>query len=72
MKTALDAIIEDEYRQLEYWKRRKKDMEYWTPERVQETIDRLELSLKYSIKHRNEFRVQSAAWDVNFTAGEVS
>ena len=53
MKTALDAIIEDEYRQLEYWKRRKKDMEYWTPERVQETIDRLELSLKYSIKHRN-------------------
>jgi len=60
MKTAVDAIIEDEQKQLEYWKRRKKDMEYWTPERVQETIDRLELSLKYSIKHRNEFREEKS------------
>ena len=56
MKTALDAIIEDEQKQLEYWKQRKSDMEFWTPERVQETIDRLESSIHYSKKHRDENR----------------
>ena len=56
MKTALDAIIEDEQKQLEYWKQRKSDMEFWTPERVQETIDRLESSINLAIKHRSEFR----------------
>ena len=56
MKTALDAIIEEEQKQLEYWKQRKSDMEFWTPERVQETIDRLESSIHYSKKHRDENR----------------
>jgi hypothetical protein len=55
-RTALDAIIEEEEKQLAYWKQRKSDMEFWTPERVQETIDRLESSIHYSKKHRDENR----------------
>lgn len=61
MKTALDAMIEQDEKQLAYWieRKAKAEAEYWTPERMQETIDRLELSLHYSKKHRDEFRKKS-------------
>jgi len=57
-RTALDALIEQDEKNLAYWTERKAkvEAEYWTPERMQETIDRLELSLHYSRKHRDEFR----------------
>jgi len=57
-RTALDALIEQDEKNLAYWIERKEkaEAEYWTPERMQETIDRLELSLHYSRKHRDEFR----------------
>ena len=60
-RTALDALIEQDEKNLAYWIERKAkvEAEYWTPERMQETIDRLELSLHYSRKHRDEFRKKS-------------
>ena len=62
MKTALDAIIEQEEKQLAYWKGQlhtRKGDEFFTVERMQETIDSLEFSLHYSRKHRDEFRKKS-------------
>jgi len=57
-RTALDAIIEDEEKQLAYWlvRKAKAEAEYWTPERMQETIDRLKSSIHYNKKHRDENR----------------
>ena len=42
-RTALDALIEQDEKNLAYWIERKAkvEAEYWTPERMQETIDRL-------------------------------
>jgi hypothetical protein len=58
-RTALDALIEQDEKSLAYWIERlenNKQDKFWTTERMQKTIDSLKFSLKYSKKHREEFR----------------
>ena len=58
--TMLDVEIKKDEEALAYWQERKAEAERWTPERIQETIDRIELRLHYSRKHREIFRAKKA------------
>jgi len=56
-RTALDALIEAEEKQLKYWGgelHTRKGDEYFTFERMEEIIKRLKFSIEISKKHRKE------------------